>query len=73
MHDDLRRSFSFGAGLSEFLPKGAHVLIVTSVHGLREGASVQDRVHHAGKAWRVGVTKPGDEHAGLPVGRHDLM
>src|ERR1700681_1223122 len=66
-------SFSLGAGRCESLPKGVHVLMITDVHRFHERASVQDRIHHAGKTWRVGVMKVGYKHSSLSVGHHDLM
>src|SRR3954451_1324038 len=70
---DARRSFWLAAGRGELSPKRVHVAAVTAGDRFRERASVEDRVHHAGKARPVEIAKVGDEHSGLPVGEHRAM
>src|SRR3954454_16212269 len=72
-HGDATRSFSLGADRGELSPKRVHVATVTDGDRVRERASVEDRVHHAGKARPVEIAKIGDEHSGLPVGEHRAM
>src|SRR5665811_1344666 len=50
-----------------------HVLMVTDVHRFHKRASVQYRIHHACKAWLVGVMKVGYKHSSLPVVHNGSM